>query len=144
MFDDVDLGTRDRDAVILGLFHRWQAAMMQPLHAVNSPVDEALTKVVELENAIIETPASGVTGLAVKAYFLALGHLGGSASNPCALATFHERDYQAPGGRLFDGDRALKALIEDAVRLVPELAPLAAGFIASPNQIKNGSGLACA
>jgi hypothetical protein len=115
-----------QDPVILSLFREWMAARRYALSlCMREPPDEEATKkawarINELHRAIIDTPAAGVVGLAIKAYL----HI-------------HDWDdgWREDGAALSRDSRQLRGLIKDVVRFVPELAPLAANALKDPEDV---------
>jgi hypothetical protein len=108
------------DAAILSLFREWMAARRYALSlCMREPPDEEVTRktwtrINELHRATIDTPAAGVVGLAIKTYL----HI-------------HDWDdgWREDGAALTRDSRQLRGLLEDAVRFVPELTPLAANAL---------------
>ena len=121
------------DRQILGLFREWMSAKC---HAASIPdtadddedFDAASKEVDRFEDAIAETPAEGLLGLAVKVFFLyGAGHnvlpKGRPGADPCALYPPTDRDdCLAPGMSL--------SAVRDIARLVPALARLCAPALA--------------
>jgi hypothetical protein len=124
--------TRGDDDAIMSLFRRWR----DELHVAEMPVDEveanALAAVVwNTEHEIAATPASGAAGLSIKAYVMAYRSEECGQGDSGALGAF-TADAYGVGGRLCLKPALLRGLVADAVRFVPELAPLAAGMIEAP------------
>jgi hypothetical protein len=84
---------------------------------------EAVEKAIWIGYTIVETPAEGIVGLAMKTFLVYLHDRGRAppdrrGNDPCTLW-----DAEPDGG--INGELALSA-IRDVARLVPELAPLCA------------------
>jgi hypothetical protein len=79
---------------------------------------QAWARVNGLHRAIDDTPAAGVVGIAIKAYLQIHDWDDGGREDSAALS----RDSQHWQG-----------LLKDAVRFVPELAPLAANVLKEPD-----------
>jgi hypothetical protein len=77
----------------------------------------------ELIHAIAELPATGLTGFVIKVYLRHRTVHGGTFEDPCAA-----RSLGADADQYIDR-HIEQSIIEDAVRFVPELAPLAANAI---------------
>ena len=115
MFDNIDFNERERDgdAVILDLFHQWQAALKDANDVSEggngSPEEKAyeakMDIVRETEHHIASTAASGAAGLAIK------GFLAADSARPVF-------------------DPFLIGILDDGVRFVPELGPLAEKILA--------------
>jgi hypothetical protein len=123
------------DCRILGLFREWSSAFRYAESIVDQAseevFEEALEKANRLEDAIIETPAEGIVGLAIKTFYLyresfRFAQPGG---DPCALNAPKGSDYVDP----VNAQTAVSA-IRDIARLVPELAPLCAPALAGDAQ----------
>jgi hypothetical protein len=121
------------DRYLMRLFERWAEAFRFCAAAVeresDEVFDEALAKANRFEDAIAETPAEGIVGLAVKVFFLYRDSFtstqgGRRGDDPCALNPPNRRD-TAP----IKAEMAVSA-IRDIARLVPELAPLCAPTLA--------------
>ena len=126
------IGAVTKDGKILPLFHEWMAArrIAQALSdrpnydeesdEANAADDRKLTR------AITDTPAEGAAGRAIKNY--TFRHLAdfSRCSDAAALSSdvWHDTDYEG-----HEDARLQRAILEDVVRLMPELAPLAAAAI---------------
>jgi hypothetical protein len=105
MFDNIDLTERDcdGDSLILDLFHKWQVALKDADDAGAYIFEEKMDALIEIERRLAGTAASGAVGISIKGF----------------LAAFNARN--------LDGGLRCKFLfgiLEDALRFVPELAPL--------------------
>jgi hypothetical protein len=135
--DPFALARDSSDDAILTLFREWRDAL-ERLTARCLPDGEEFSRAhdatVETMRQIFDTEATGPIGLSIKAFVLAYEvQIDGpsSDSNPCALGRFCEEDYGAEN-TLYLNNHALRGLMIDAARIVPELAPLAAALIAAP------------
>jgi hypothetical protein len=92
MFDDINLSERERDgdAVILDLFHQWQATLKDvddtlcdvAIGSVEEKAFEAKAEVLqEIQRRLAGTAASGGSGLAIKGFLAAF--MAGSMTNFC-------------------------------------------------------------
>jgi hypothetical protein len=114
------------DRRICELFCEWQAAWRYSdsigKTATDEEMDEATSKASRFEDAIAETAAEGIAGLAVKLF------VDYHQQDPCARAG----DPCALSGNADLAERSGLALsaIKDIARLVPELAPLCAPALA--------------
>jgi hypothetical protein len=112
------------DTKLVSLFREWLAAE-RALVAMETPdgdpeFEAAFNRDVELEYEIARTPATGAEGLAVKIYMLQHLKAIEARADPCALDPL---DAYTLGGCV------------DAVRALPELAPLAAAIVGEPNAV---------
>jgi hypothetical protein len=135
-------GQQHGDDAILTLFREWRDGM-ERLAARNlpddeyEPLDDALT---EVQRQVFDVEASGLIGLAVKAFMLAYevqtdqNYVRGD--HQCSINAF-DRDQYGAKRTLYLGSHALRGLVVDAVRFLPELAPLAARIIAAPVVLPN-------
>jgi hypothetical protein len=115
------------DSKILALFREWIAAERYvdallrreppPGAIVDTP---AWAHVNELHRAIVDTPAAGIVGIAIKAYLQIHDQEESWREDLAALARDSQR-WQKLG------------LLKDVVRFVPELAPLAANALKAPD-----------
>jgi hypothetical protein len=130
MFDDETLAARgDGDAAALALFEEWKR-LQRDAEAVIEDVAAAplYRQSWEIERRILDTPCSA-RGRAIKVFLLAANRDGGARRG--ALMPPQAVDHCADG-RLTVEAHALRALLEDAARDLPELAPLAAAWTAAP------------
>ena len=146
MFDDKTLANRERecdvDAAILTLFREWREAM----HRANSSDLDDETRDAEcikawgIQRRLYDTPATGAAGLAIKAYMLAyeIGEfpdrftsIPPTTEDSTALGTFNEDHYNSKNILSLE-HHALRGLVMDAVRFVPDLTPLAVGIADAP------------
>jgi hypothetical protein len=114
------------DDAILTLFRQWREAVSVANNQEPETDEEgqpAHDRVYALEHQIYDTPAMGAAGLAVKAYMLA-----------CDGQTDEFKPDYGPGGLLTLDKHATKSVIEDAVRIAPELAPLVGNILSTPTQ----------
>jgi len=120
------------DRRILGLFGQWVEAWCHSASiavcATDVEITAAVAKADQFEDAIAETAAESILGLAVKVFFLYHGSFssicrGAPLADPCSLNP--PDDMIAPG----NPEMAASAL-RDVARLVPELAPFCAPAIA--------------
>jgi len=120
---------------ILSLFREWIVAQIeaQPLServtADHTPeqaaFESASDRTVELVDAIADTPSRGPVGMAIKAYLRHhFAHNPLYGNPPETLGEFKFYD-DSPEANLE------RSIIEDAVRFVPELGPLAAAVVGS-------------
>jgi hypothetical protein len=135
--DPVAAATVTGDRRIFGLFRQWAEAFRHTdslaERASDEVFEEAVDKANRFEDAIAETPAEGIVGLAVKVFFLYRASFtsmpgGRSGGDPCAL--------NAPKGNDIDPvdpEMAVSA-IRDIARLVPGLASLCAPALAEEVQ----------
>ena len=140
-------GRQDGDDAILTLFREWRDGMERltagnPDDDEHEPLFEALTKT---QRQIFDAEAHGLIGLAVKAFMLAYEVQEGDGyhvrgSHPCSVNAF-DRDEQYGAKRtLFLGSHALRGLVMDVVRFLPELAPLASRITAAPVVLPSDEG----
>ncbi len=110
------------DDRILSLFREWVAASRH-MAAVPGEAEEeckaAIAVVNGIEDTINETPSSGAAGLAIKSYL-----------------SLHIEAFYDPKDAAALGDTAINyevhaSILADAIRFVPELAPLAAPAFAA-------------
>jgi hypothetical protein len=105
------------DSKILSLFREWVVAKRFSWAVPDDEFEAAAEVADKFEDAIIATPSSGATGLAIKAYLL------------LQLENKQDEDGAALGDKLnYSGEASI---LRDAVRFVPELAPLVRAAIAS-------------
>jgi len=131
-------GRQEGDDAILALFREWQDEM-ERLAASDLSDDEyepLCLALMKTERQIFDANSAGLTGLAIKAFMLgyeaqADEGLYHSGYHSCAINPFAPDQYGAER-TLYLSNHALKGLIADAARLVPELAPLTARINASP------------
>jgi hypothetical protein len=115
----------DADSRILSVFREWMAARRHAgaLYVRELPDKEvekqAWAHVNQLHCVIFDTPAAGVVGLAIKAYLQVHDWDQGRREDGAAV-TRDSEDWQG--------------LLKDAVRFVPELAPLAANALKEPDE----------
>jgi hypothetical protein len=120
------------DEAIVSLFREWIVAQIEA-QALSERVtaddtleqaafDTACARIRELVGAIADTLALGPAGLAIKAYLR--HHRDHGPSYGCRPETIGEFDTDST-------DELDRSIIEDAVRFVPELGPLAAAFLGS-------------
>jgi hypothetical protein len=122
------------DRRILGLFRQWAeawrySASIAARDATDEEMAAAVAKATPFQEAIIETPAEGILGLAVKVYFLhdhdhSMIPDGERSDDACALYPPSENERGS-----ISAEMSLSA-IRDIARLVPELAPLCAPALA--------------
>ena len=118
----------DGDAAIVALFREWIDRQRESQHFAEhwtgdldaAEYDVAFAAFCEAniwaaERSIAELPSAGAAGLAVKAYLAAYYDGGGSSRDAAALSDFQGLH------------RAAAALISDAARFLPEIAPLIEG-----------------
>jgi hypothetical protein len=136
MFDKTTLTAPADDGKILEIFHQWQdaeralAAIGQREPDDGDPeFDAAVDEVMRLEHAIARTPAAGAEGLAVKIFMRQHLERFWAGGDPCALDPLLAEDGYTEGCVDLP---LIRGLIADAVRLVPELAPLAAPIVGQP------------
>lgn len=145
MFDEKTLAERDGDAAILAAFQEWREARQQYCDADDRAAENrADDRICMTQNRLADLPASGVMGLSLKAFVLA--HLimeradfettpfdwsEANEADPAALGRFTPEHYDSRGVLTW-AERALRGLVTDAARFIPELAPLAAGIIDAP------------
>jgi hypothetical protein len=141
-------GRQNGDNAILALFREWRDGM-ERLTAVNladddyDPLHDAL---METERQIFDAEANGLVGLAIKAFMLGFEVQEDAGENapgghPCTINAFGRDQYGAER-TLYFLNHALKGLVADAARFVPELAPLCARIIAAPVALPDDGGLA--
>ena len=114
------------DDQILVLFREWLIAVRHansgiPEHEDDAVLDIACDRVTEIEDAIAGLPCAGVVGLSIKIFLL--HHKQFPLHQPadgCGLGS----------GSPFESSIE-KSVIGDAVRFVPELAPLCAEVLAA-------------
>ena len=103
----------DTDAELRSLFAAWVAAERHP-DAVSgedeAAHEAALERIFEAVDQLADLPATGIVGLAVKAYVCILRAHGGTLEDPAAL-----RDYVP--------DPLERSTLEDVLRILPEEAP---------------------
>jgi hypothetical protein len=130
------VGRPASDDAILSLFRQWLETARSASASKEDFGGGLDERVWALERQLHDAPASGAVGLAIKGYMIAYHEAGdiSRGAEPGALTAFDPDDSYAPNGTLQLGKRALKGLIEDAIRVVPELAPLAAGIFDTPPQ----------
>ena len=88
-----------------------------------------------IEAQMMEIPASGAAGMAIKIYLMAQALRGSIGDDGLGVDGFHSFEYAAPGDRLFEDDAWLRSLVDDAARLMPDLAPLMTRITAAPFQL---------
>lgn len=132
MFDETTLAERESDAAILALWREWRAAFFAP----RSGDDEELNAVVEaciaLERRLYDLPAQGPVALAIKIWMLAFEIRGMQSGNQLYGFQYQSDEDYRPDGRMWPDALLLKRLIEDAVRIVPELALLSEPILDAP------------
>jgi hypothetical protein len=122
------------DHAMLSLFRRWRELECHATAADGGDVPDAIMD--PLNAAVIEiadTPASGLVGLAIKAYVTT--YLGADVpqdGQKAAIGTLAS-DCYGTGGELYYSARLFRGLVADAARFVPELHPLVEGMINSPS-----------
>jgi hypothetical protein len=125
------------DDAILALFRRWRE-VAELAHASQEDDGGGLDQQVwAIEEQISDTPAEGVTGLAIKIYLAAYHRVpdGGRGVEVGTLAALDTEDNAyASDGHLRLDLRSLRGLVQDAARFVPELAPFVAAVIATPTR----------
>ena len=138
MFDDINLIERDRrdgdgDAVILGLFQDWQAAMRRKLADDEQEANKKMEELGAIECQICDAPASGAVGFAVKTFLAVYLDRGGvpSPADECEIGPF-DREVYGPSGALFICNRMQRGMLIDAARFLPDLAPLVARITEAP------------
>jgi hypothetical protein len=109
------------DSQILLLFREWVTARRtaDALHGENGESAEykaAAEAAEKIESALIAIPSNGAAGLAIKSY-LAL-HADGADYDDAAALGDHALNWEVDA-----------AILRDAIRFVPELAPLAAAAL---------------
>jgi hypothetical protein len=123
------------DRRILGLFREWATALRQAEAtsemASEEDFDEAVGGTIRIEEALAETPAESLAGLAFKVFLLCRHDYGRVSrdklgADPCTLWAIED-------GRGISSLLALSA-IRDIARLVPELAALCAPTLAEEAQ----------
>jgi hypothetical protein len=127
--------TSEDDSKILSLFREWMDAQRagQSLSADEPEESHAAVErhLVELLRAITDLPAEGAKGLAIKNYLAA--HMGGimcgGGDDAAAIPSdvWKDADFEK-----HEDARLERAILKDAVRFVPELAPLAAAALDPP------------
>src|SRR5262249_32862496 len=116
------------DAEIIGLFRQWikaeRAAGELRYKIALGEWDQRLTPADDLLMRIAERPARGPAGLAIKVYLAAHERFSGPYDSP---ETLYDFDQLVVGNGY---DFVLGSAINDAVQIVPELAPLTEQFLA--------------
>ncbi|HWD58080.1 MAG TPA: hypothetical protein VG308_07380 [Stellaceae bacterium] len=130
------------DREILALFNEWRREGER--YASAGEDDPLFDEIGEgrqaLYQAICDAPAHGVVGLAIKAFLAAHAIFpalveGGTAPGEWICNNIlgaPEPENWAPSGRLRIPDCAIRGMVHDAVRFVPELAPLAELLTSAP------------
>src|SRR5580704_12994590 len=139
-------GRQDDDDAILTLFREWRDSM-ERLAARNLDDDDyqaPFAALTEIERQIFDAEAHGLIGLAVKAFMLAYEAQEGDGDyvrgdHVCSMNAL-ARDQYGAERTLYLGSHALRGLIVDAVRFLPELAPLAGRIIAAPVVLPSDDG----
>jgi hypothetical protein len=132
MSDNIHPAQPSDDAEILSLFREWITAHRQLAAEPDDQQSDKLNdRIYELVAAITATPAAGAAGLAVKVYLSI--HMQDTGL-PIDCGEFSKDAAALSGDALGDVERhddarLERAMLEDAVRFVPELAPLAANVI---------------
>jgi hypothetical protein len=120
---DMQITAQPDDSRILSLFSEWVAAqraadVLCGEDGKSAEYKASAEAVEKIESALIEIPSNGAAGLAIKSY-LALRAEGGDFDDGAALGHF-ALNWEVDA-----------AILKDAVRFVPELAPLAAKALAA-------------
>jgi hypothetical protein len=112
------------------------------LPPIFEPLHEALT---DTQRQVFDAEASGLIGLAVKAFMLAYEVQADQkyvkGDHPCSINAFEQDQYGAKQ-TLYLGSHALRGPVVDAVRFLPELASLALRIIAAPVALPDDGDLA--
>lgn len=133
-------GRQDGDEAILNLFREWRDGMerLTARNLVDDEFDPLHDALVDTQRQISNAEASGLIGLAVKAFMLAYEVQTDAkyfkGDHPCSINAFEQDQYGARR-TLYLQSHALRGLVVDSVRFLPELAPLAARIIAAPRVV---------
>jgi len=146
--DPFALGGRQHgDEAILTLFREWRDGM-ERLTARNLADDDyepLFDALIDTQRQVFDAEANDLIGFAVKAFMLAFEVQQDEAyvlgDHPCSINGFDQDQYGAKR-TLFLQQHALRGLVVDAVRFLPELAPLAARIIAAPVALSDDGDLA--
>jgi hypothetical protein len=134
------------DEAILTLFRQWRDGMegLAGRH-LDDDFDPLHNALIDTQRQLCDAEASGLIGLAIKAFMLAYEVQVDSkyvrGDHHCSINGF-ERDQYGAGRMLFLQSHSLRGLVVDAVRFLPELAPLAARIIAAPVVLPDDGNLA--
>jgi hypothetical protein len=114
------------DTRLVALFREWMAAerssatlQSQDDSPERAEFEAACDRASDILDEIADTPANGLTGFVIKAYMHFHCERGGAFDNPCAIRAFQESEEGYTVTQLG------RSLIEDMIRFVPELPPLA-------------------
>lgn len=131
-------GRQESDDPILALFRKWRDEM-EFLGAEKLDDLEYETRIealIEVQRQLFDADASGPIGLAIKAFMLAYevrvnegNYIAGD--HQCSINAFDQRHYGAKR-TLFLDSHALRGLVVDVVRFLPELEPLCRRIISAP------------
>jgi hypothetical protein len=130
------------DGAILVAFDRWR----EQVRLSEAPGDEDLSEemVDALDKAAIEIadiPASGLIGIAIKAYLAVYQGADFPQGKDGTLGVLNERYYSyGTKGELHLSARLFRGLVTDAARFAPNLALLAAPVINSPTVLPSDDG----
>lgn len=136
MFTDENLNRQeaandDGEAQLRRLFDRATRKRLEINFAGgdDAAVEELTEELAALERQILDTPATGALGRAVKLFTMAANHTG--LDRDGRLLPPGELSYDIYGHLVIE-DHALIRLLEDAMREAPEIGPLVAPFLAAP------------
>jgi hypothetical protein len=137
MLTEFNPSTHINDSAILSRFREWIEVMRRADAAITAGEYDIHALAIEeadgLETEVLELPASGVVGLAIKTYLLVRARRGPDLFDPTASpGEITPNDGYEPDGRLRRDLRDLKGVAADLVRFLPELAPLCAGLLNAP------------
>jgi hypothetical protein len=131
-------GRQDGDEAILTLFREWRDGMerLADRNFNDDDFDPLHNALIDTQRQVFDAEASGLIGLAVKAFMLAYEVQANECNyvkgdHPCSINGFDQDQYGAKR-TLYLANHALQGLVADAVRFLPELAPLAGRIVAAP------------
>jgi hypothetical protein len=131
-------GRQHGDDAILTLFREWRDEMERLVarNLVDDDFDPLHDALIDIQRQIFDAKANGLVGLAVKAFMLAYEvqvdagpYVKGDHN--CSINAFDQDQYGAKR-TLYLESHALRGLVVDLVRFLPELQPLAWRIVASP------------
>lgn len=117
------------DEVIRGLFAAW--VRQREIADADPRDDVGVDELIAIELQIFDTPC-GAAGDAIKLYLLAYNELTADPAGKLYAPTEPGIDAYGEGGALRLDYCAFRGLFRDAIRHVPELAPLVADVVNAP------------